>query len=547
MSLNTLGLQGQSPCEKCSFVSFRAWPFVRFPLNHYIPASAILFGSVVGHLLVNNRHVAFSFHRRKQNLQERLTSTANEEINYGVYYCGRALEYATDPRTLLLLSIVAYKYREQVIIKPVSWLLNASKAPAENTTPLSSVVSKFSAVLKQLHIGLDKEITSQPAFYAPIVSSVIMIPITIGAYFFHSAIANYNRRLEAGLFGLKEDYEQLAQRGKVAFEQHNFYEAAAFYHHAREVFKRLYFSELHRENKQATLVDLYINEAKTLFMSGKYDHRQLLTDEECEGPYALDVVTEALEYDQNSKELWNIQGIIHLLFGRNQQAIAAFDQSLRLDNSQTDIFIYNAYAHGDYARVLSFSDFDFYHFFAHNVAHVLLEVRGESAQSLLEQVLNKIPASANAGTLNRLYEALIELKDARLQDKCKKYLVTALECYQGAINAIPKTPNNAFKYLDLCEHAADLFSMLSIALQDEEECQIHVPIPDGSKPTTATNSEQNEEIITVDKTQALEKAEELYKIALSLLPGVFSANERGEEGEFHIIAARLDGKVNPTL
>lgn len=265
--------------------------------------------------------------------------------------------------------------------------------------------------LNYVHPNLSKEVTDNVSLYAPILSALIIQPVTLTFGLFGTLLSQHNFKQQQKVGELINSIKILYERGIATLKSNdldNFHTAANYFRQSRHL-----FNQLAQANCLLTfkLTDIYYNEAIALFSMHRY------TDPQKKRKYALEILNELLQIDPDYIEAINLRGIIHLCLNDINNATRDFQESLNLDNTQTDIHIFLCYCQKNYkkATAYSFSHLDKKSTWQNNAIHILLFCRAECFHELFK--------SSSASN-----------------EQKKDMLAKAIASYEAAQIAVPKNP-----------------------------------------------------------------------------------------------------------
>lgn len=311
--------------------------------------------------------------------------------------------------------------------------------------------------LKYVHPNLSKDVTDNVSLYAPILSALIVQPVTLTFGLFGTLLSQYNFKQQQRVGELTNSIKILYERGITTLKSNdldNFHTAANYFRQSRHLFKQLAQANCLLTFK---ITDIYYNEAIALFSMHRYSDPKR--------KYALEILNELLRIDPDYIEAINLRGITNLCLNDINNATRDFQESLNLDNTQTDIHIFLAYCQKNFKKaiVYSFSHLDKKSTWQNNAIHILLFCRAEC------------------------FHELFKLSGANNEQK-KDMLAKAIASYEAAEIAVPKNPAFEDSRVNILLGAIESILQLTRLLSENETISLKRLF---EKPSQKNNSSQN--------------------------------------------------------
>jgi hypothetical protein len=307
--------------------------------------------------------------------------------------------------------------------------------------------------MNYVHPHLSPEVKDNIGLYAPILSALMVQPITLVVNLTQGWIAQRGQYNQQHSMVLQEEIKRIYERGQLLLkspECNVYYNAALYFRQARQLFQQLN-PNLSQAMYGLKLTDFYYNEALALFMMHRY------SDEEKE--YALQTLNQLLNEYPEHLEGRNLRGIIYLALNNLEKAKEDFAFSLGLDDSQTDIYSLEAYCSGNYQKAtrFSFSQLDGKTCWSNHSPHLLLYYR---AEAFFKQ--------AEAASPDEIKEP----------SESKKILLRkALASYLATEELISKNPAFETEWVAILLGIIETFLALYSQLENKETMLIKIQVP----------------------------------------------------------------------
>ncbi len=440
-----------------------------------------LLGSFFGHLVVSGEAPSKAGVERKPiSVTEQLDKKAEVLLNPIYIRFLWILSKVFHPVGVLGFLAVASIWPKKFITEPLVGVADHFTQP---------VVEGLKINLEKINTGLSDEINKNPTLYGPVIGSFLTFPLSLGADLLKMCIAsrvengNINRR------NLQNDYElQIKEANNYFNETKEFYKAAVGYRKGREYFLELHQDNMERSQLVTLLVRHLMNEATALFRCERYS--------DPENQYALEILDEVIKLSAQERDAYNLRGYIHLALAFKEggfrfttevseekinkelvNAKKSFLKSLKIDRSQSDIFMLHAYCNEHFDVVASFSELNYQNLFASGAAHTVLYCRAESlGQIFLKNIIksekNHLPANTVIALIDKKFDADYDKLLAS-----KDQLFHIIESYEGALQALPQNPCYSMQQAYLLDRCASLYLLTASVIQCDEYVSISILIP----------------------------------------------------------------------
>ncbi len=343
---------------------------------------------------------------------------------------------------LLLSSGAVIKYNQTARSRAITFstgVLNNSIHYADQGATLWG--KAIGGSLNYVHPNLSKEVKDNISLYAPILSALVIQPISLTFNLFGTLLAQHTIKQQQKVGELANSIKILFDRAMLALKSNDldsFHKAAMSFRQSRHLYK-----SLSKANSLLafTLTEIYYNEALAFFSMHCYSDPQR--------KYALEVLNELLSIDKDFIEAINLRGIIYFYLNNMDNAISDFNKSLDLDNTQTDIHTFLNFCKKSYKKTVSysFSHLDKKSTWQNNAIHLLLNCRA-----------------------NAYYELH---KEQNVTNEYKKdMLAKAISAFEAAEMAIPKNPSYEADRIKNLNAMVEALILLIKLLADNESISI---------------------------------------------------------------------------
>lgn len=280
--------------------------------------------------------------------------------------------------------------------------------------------------------NLPTHIRNFPNLYAPIISALVGQSIGLGGVLAQQTIST-------ALYFLLKDHsavplsqiKQLATAGFQAMqlEQADYIAAHNAFRQARQICVDMHLEYDQRLSDQYQL--LCYQDALALFYLGRLD-KPVVNN-------VYSVLEEAMRYTTVKPEVLNLYGMLLLMKGRSDQALAKFSKSMAINPAQTDIFVLQAYCRAEYQAVASYDIADY-----HNT-------------STYKDLIWFVPLYFHSECLKEYSKTLVN------PDSRRPYLIKANELSLKSLEEVPQNPRFKTFCIQIVEQRFEIgFALLDV-------------------------------------------------------------------------------------